>query len=1102
MPNRGKTRALQAKSREEANNQTSSRYGLNAPPPQSTHAALVDIELQRQKKRAARAAERKAKSETLKNTGNNLFQGGDYEAAIDVYQEAIGEYKATAILFSNLAAAYLKLEQYGDAEDAATEALVLDPKMIKARYRRGVARKESGHFSAALIDFQTVLEQDSTRTEAHNQMTETEYLYDKFGDEYLDDDSTGGLGYGWPYHDDEPGYVSDTESDSSDCHHVGNGVPCRFYNHGGCLRKDTCRYSHAPDDLSERDKLGRNVCLYSLLDSCKFGQAKCVYSHDRTFLPHGWWSHPEYVVLIKERLDRHEFEDQDSIVDLFRFYNRLHAAAAAESKSPSSSNKSAASTGIRFVLVLALDGDLEEAYKLPTIAALQTEITVKKALNVSEAITHLASSDLQAVFVADAAIVDHSNSQVLKNLVEFARGGGSVVMGGSFSSFVRFPDFATFFSRSWGLNWKSGSYHRATFKLNKSHSLAKSESSLLESYSMKALHVQGAASDAIVYKEEGGVNTTESPAVQVPFGKGHIGYIGDVNWENGSITVLLAMLHLSAAKGSGSVPPSTAPSTGVAKTLPSGGTSVTPASCSKRIETSDEKEKEGDKEHNETFLKTKFVLILAIDDDITDSYKQPTINLIKVKSPVKIAYNQTEALRLLSSDAITGVFVADAGITIRKNAKTLTKLVEYTKAGGTVVIGGAFSNNVSLDYMGTFFLKSWGVPWKDGSYHRTTFSLNPAHELAKSNPLLAQSYSMKALHVKDISPDVVVYQPTEGSRLESMVFSPSPITNLNESPAVRTRVGKGYLGYIGDVNWEDGSAKLLLAMMGLLGPQGHSQEHPKAGPSKAKVSTPVPSPAPKTSPVPQAAPPHEAPAPVPTTSTASREEALAPYVSTTAADDEGELRRLPVGPTRRPFLMILSFGNEEFFSGVQGNLLQLLRSKLEVLHGLSNERVLELLGSQDLVGILVTDAAIVETENAYILSRLVAFTKAGGTVVLGGSFSAHVKFNQLGTFFQDSWGLPWQSGDYTGLEITVNKKHELAQLPLLPAAFTMKALFVSGVTPQTALYVPARAHAAKNPPQSPVAFARVGNGRLGYIGDVGLQDEHSKIVLTMFKLSQ
>ena len=47
----------------------------------------------------------------------------------------------------------------------------------------------------------------------------------------------------------------ESTSDSSDCAHVGNGVPCRFYNHDGCVRGAECAYSHAPDERSVRDLL-------------------------------------------------------------------------------------------------------------------------------------------------------------------------------------------------------------------------------------------------------------------------------------------------------------------------------------------------------------------------------------------------------------------------------------------------------------------------------------------------------------------------------------------------------------------------------------------------------------------------------------------------------------------------------------------------------------------------------------------------------------------------------------------------------------------------------------------------------------------------------
>ena len=73
---------------------------------------------------------------------------------------------------------------------------------------------------------------------------------DERGDEDDDVDSDDGL----PLAD---GIKLELESvsDSSDWNHEGNGIPCKFYNHGGCSRGPKCRFSHAPDHHSVRDKL-------------------------------------------------------------------------------------------------------------------------------------------------------------------------------------------------------------------------------------------------------------------------------------------------------------------------------------------------------------------------------------------------------------------------------------------------------------------------------------------------------------------------------------------------------------------------------------------------------------------------------------------------------------------------------------------------------------------------------------------------------------------------------------------------------------------------------------------------------------------------------
>lgn len=162
---------------------------------------------------------------------------------------------------------------YRQAEEAATTALFHDPKLLKARYRRGLARKGQNHLKAAIpgsyssallatliviaTDFETVLQHDPTCVEAEKEL---EYVRELWECGEGSDDGAGTSDDDWPHYEDDGNSVA-AQSDSSDCRHVGNGTACRFYNHGGCFRGENCAFSHAPDKKSVRDKL----CVILLL---------------------------------------------------------------------------------------------------------------------------------------------------------------------------------------------------------------------------------------------------------------------------------------------------------------------------------------------------------------------------------------------------------------------------------------------------------------------------------------------------------------------------------------------------------------------------------------------------------------------------------------------------------------------------------------------------------------------------------------------------------------------------------------------------------------------------------------------------------------------
>lgn len=80
------------------------------------------------------------------------------------------------------------------------------------------------------------------------------------------------------------------ETAEQSLYHVGNGIPCRFFNHytssrppaRGCLNGTACPYQHAPGVRGLRlDLNGPNICEAHLvtIGGCSF-ESNCVYSHD------------------------------------------------------------------------------------------------------------------------------------------------------------------------------------------------------------------------------------------------------------------------------------------------------------------------------------------------------------------------------------------------------------------------------------------------------------------------------------------------------------------------------------------------------------------------------------------------------------------------------------------------------------------------------------------------------------------------------------------------------------------------------------------------------------------------------------------------------
>eukprot|EP00565_Helicotheca_tamesis_P001480 CAMPEP_0185735170 /NCGR_PEP_ID=MMETSP1171-20130828/24497_1 /TAXON_ID=374046 /ORGANISM="Helicotheca tamensis, Strain CCMP826" /LENGTH=581 /DNA_ID=CAMNT_0028405371 /DNA_START=56 /DNA_END=1801 /DNA_ORIENTATION=+ len=113
-------------------------------------------------KDAASAAEAKipedseAEALRLKDLGNAQLSEGHFLQAISLYTSSLEYNSKSAIVLSNRALAYIKVENYGLAIQDATAAIKADPNYAKGYYRRGTAHFALSKAKAARKDFRAV----------------------------------------------------------------------------------------------------------------------------------------------------------------------------------------------------------------------------------------------------------------------------------------------------------------------------------------------------------------------------------------------------------------------------------------------------------------------------------------------------------------------------------------------------------------------------------------------------------------------------------------------------------------------------------------------------------------------------------------------------------------------------------------------------------------------------------------------------------------------------------------------------------------------------------------------------------------------------------
>ncbi|KAJ6500741.1 hypothetical protein C8R45DRAFT_1210468 [Mycena sanguinolenta] len=532
--------------------------------------------------------ERARDGDNMKDKGNDLFRQGLYREAAAMYNTAVEINGTQPAYMSNLAAAYLKLQNYELAETAASMALRHAPRMHKARFRRGLARKATNQLRAAAAgilvvfmrpafylfhtDFVTILKEDPDCADAKSELASVHALIEN-GEE---DESLIWEEWDHPAPDARPEppisgqqlreQAAENESDLEG--HVGNGIPCKHHNLKplGCAKGASCAYSHAPDARSIPDSEGRNVCLYFLLGSCKFGE-RCLYSHSKANLP-DLWGDESRLPDVRELIRSNEEAIRDRRL-FSKYMGKGPFAPAPIVAMKRAIDEARMEAALHDLLGVSDDSvimhlTLNKSTEIPRdiLSGLREVADVTRVKSKSKAFKLLSQEDVAGIFITDAGITEPHNANLLAKIVAYVRGGGTAVIGGSFQLLeghkrvdITPARLEAFFHKGWGLPWKMGSQHpRETFTLNRNTAI-KSQLPLPGSINLKGMHLKVRA-DKALYLRPGhshldsanfrASDLVETPAVVTEFGEGRLCFLTGSGAQEANIDVLLAMFGIQS----------------------------------------------------------------------------------------------------------------------------------------------------------------------------------------------------------------------------------------------------------------------------------------------------------------------------------------------------------------------------------------------------------------------------------------------------------------------------------------------------------------------------------------------------------------------------
>ncbi|KAK2731313.1 hypothetical protein FQN57_003454, partial [Myotisia sp. PD_48] len=202
----------------------------------------------------------------------------------------------------------------------------------------------------------------------------------------------------------------------------------------------------------------------------------------------------------------------------------------------------------------------------------------------------------------------------------------------------------------------------------------------------------------------------------------------------------------------------------------------------------------------------------------------------------------------------------------------------------------------------------------------------------------------------------------------------------------------------------------------------------------------------------------------------------------------------------QPQILLLSIANQPSFDEIYSRLISELSNRAQLQRANTSSDALDYLSHNVPLAVLVSDPGITQPGNMTVLNKLKDYIMSGGTAIFGCQFSSFISPPVMNSFFNTHLGLLWQSGAYERTMVHLNRL-AVGNLPVrdhLTQAYSQKAVFLKNVNQDAALYLPLQeSNEIQGLQQAPIAWAQVGMGWVGYVGDVNAERESDEVILSM-----